>query len=115
MLCEPAVPIRFRLQYAVAKPRRLRAGFDVTVRGTATGTTVTRAIRVTWQIRRGNLPVVLPVLPTPEVPESVAAPFRRLAVQDPDWAMSVWAWPFDPVFGQLAQLADPGYAGHLLS
>src|SRR5207244_13109067 len=116
MLHEPAVVIRLRLRSAVAKPgRRLRAGFVVTVRDATTGLAVTRPILVTWQVLRGNLPVLLPEPAGPEVPASVAAPFRSLTAADPDRAMRLWAWPFDPAFGQLAWLADPANAARLLS
>jgi aminoglycoside phosphotransferase (APT) family kinase protein len=113
MLCEGVTLRALRMRRAALKPKRgLRASFTATLEG-VTGGAVTRPLSVVWLVQHpgSGAPDSSPL----NIPERVAAPFRRLRDYEPDGAIDIWAWPFDPTFAQLARAADPEYAGGLLS
>lgn len=120
MLAKGTVVVRTGIRDAVVKPRRhLRASFTVWVRDSRGATVGACPIAVTWQLGRGGVPVVLEDRTSgalPANPNSSPPVFDQFAVQVRDWAMRVWAWPYDPAFPQVpllvaaGSLGRPGYA-----
>jgi len=67
-----------------------------------------------WVVKGAELPAPPPA-DHPPIPARTAAPFCQLEATDDEWKLRLWVWPLDPSFGPLATLADPEYAGEILT
>lgn len=107
-----------RLHRAKYKPERhLTAYYEVTARDSA-GADHARQVEVTWTPPgtadpRGPAEALLAMQEEAER-RGLAAPFRRLTADAPEWGMRAQVAPLDVEFPQLVRTADPGYVRELL-
>jgi hypothetical protein len=108
-----------RLHRAKYKPgRHLTTYYEVTARDPATGAGGTRQVEVTWMPPgsadpRGPADELL-VMQDLAASRGLAAPFRQLAADAPEWGLRVQVAPLDVRFPQLVRVSDPSYAAEML-
>jgi len=108
------------LRRARFKPgRKLTAYYDALVRVEGTEGFCARPIAVIWRSdgdtewrRRGN---DLAGIQAEALRRGVAAPFRRLMSDLPEWSMHIQVSPLDSRFPQLVRLSDPQHVSDLLA
>ena len=108
-----------RLRHAIFRPgRKLKAYYDVRVRVEGTEGFRVRPIAVTWRLdgeadrRQGR--DALAELQAEALRQGVAAPFRQLTAERPEWAMHIQVSPLDAQFPQLVRLLDPRHVRDML-
>jgi len=103
-----------RLRRARFKPgRKLTAHYDVLVHVEGTEGYGARPIAVTWRLdgdadhhQAGD---DLAEMQAEALRQGVAAPFRQLTAELPEWSMHIQVSPLDARFPQLVRLSDPRY------
>ena len=99
--------------------RKLTAYYDVLVQKQGTDRQYVRPIAVSWgsaSNTEGQEETDAPAKVQAEaVSRGVAAPFRQLMADYPDWGMHVRVSPLDPRFTQLVRLSDPGHVRGMLA
>ncbi len=103
-----------RLRRARFKPgRKLTAHYDVLVHIEGTEGHGARPIAVTWRLDgdadRHQAGDDLAEMQAEALRQGVAAPFRQLTAELPEWSMHIQISPLDPRFPQLVRLSDPRY------
>jgi len=103
-----------RLRRARFKPgRKLTAYYDVLVHVEGTEGYGARPIAVTWRLDgdadRHQAGDDLAEMQAEALRQGIAAPFRQLAAELPEWSMHVQVSPLDAQFPQLVRLSDPRY------
>src|SRR5256884_4403276 len=106
-----------RLREARFKPgRKITAYYDALVNTDSPEGHHVRPIAVIWesnthanQKEEHEEPLVLAKIQAEAVRLGVAAPFRELMADLPEWNMHIRVSPLDPRFTQLARLSDPRY------
>src|SRR6266849_5554656 len=99
--------------------RKLTAYYDARVRVEGTEGYLVRPIAVTWTVdgeadwRQGR--DALAELQAEAVRQGVAAPFRQLTAELPEWGMHVKVSPLDAQFPQLVRLLDPRHVRDMLA
>jgi len=99
--------------------RKLTAYYDARVRVEGTEGYLVRPIAVTWTVdgeadwRQGRN--ALAELQAEAVRQGVAAPFRQLTAELPEWGMHVKVSPLDAQFPQLVRLLDPRHVRDMLA
>src|SRR6266849_1430347 len=99
--------------------RKLTAYYDARVRVEGTEGYLVRPIAVTWTVdgeadgRQGRQ--ALAELQAEAVRQGVAAPFRQLTAELPEWGMHVKVSPLDAQFPQLVRLLDPRHVRDMLA
>ena len=109
-----------RLRRARFKPgRKLTAYYDALLHIQGTEGYCARAIAVTWGFdgnadhsRVGDDPAEIQA---EALRHGVAAPFRQLTADLPEWSMHIQVSPLDARFPQLVRLSDPRYVHELLA
>jgi len=120
LLSAPASLGPCRLRRAKFKPgRKLTAYYDALVhKGGAQGYCA-RSVAVTWQsdgdADRGREDGDLAAMQAEAIRRGVAAPFRQLTADVPEWRMHVSVWPLDTRFVHLVRLSDARYVRKMLS
>jgi thiamine kinase-like enzyme len=93
--------------------RKLIANYEAHLRTDGTGRVSTRAVEVTWRLRRnGDSPQTIAEIEAMEdeaARRGVAAPFRQLVADFPEWCMHIQVSPVDEHFPQLVRVHDPSY------
>jgi aminoglycoside phosphotransferase (APT) family kinase protein len=109
-----------RLRHAIFRPgRKLKAYYDARVRVEGTKGYRVRPIAVTWRTdgeadwRQGR--DALAELQAEALRQGVAAPFRQLTAELPEWGMHIQVSPLDAQFPQLVRLLDPRHVGDMLA
>src|SRR5947209_2056063 len=109
-----------RLRHAIFRPgRKLKAYYDARVRVEGTKGYRVRPIAVTWRSdgeadwRQGR--DALAELQAEALRQGVAAPFRQLTAELPEWGMHIQVSPLDAQFPQLVRLLDPRHVGDMLA
>ena len=109
-----------RLRRARFKPsHKLRAYYDALVHIEGTEGYCARPVAVTWgsnghaDRRQGGND--LAEMQAEAVRRGVAAPFRQLTADLPEWRMHIEVSPLDARFLQLVRLSDPRYVGDMLA
>src|SRR5437870_10071275 len=102
------------LRRARFKPgRKLTAHYDVLVHIEGTEGHGARPIAVTWRLDgdadRHQAGDDLAEMQAEALRQGVAAPFRQLTAELPEWSMHVQVSPLDAQFPQLVRLSDPRY------
>jgi len=120
LLSAPAMLGPCRLRRARFKPgRKLTAYFDALVRREGTAGYCARPIAVTWgsegRASRHHGTAELAGVQAEALRQGVAAPFRQLAAELPEWRMRIRVSPLDPRFLQLVRLSDPRHVGDMLA
>ena len=122
-LLEPGwQPDVFRLRRAKYKPgRKLNAFFDV---GYPPGATaggaeerLFRPVAVTWkplEPRTASENEADAAAQDEILQRGLAAPFRCLRAEHPEWALQILVSPLDPTFPQLARISDPATIGGMV-
>ena len=99
--------------------RRLTACYDVLVQKEGSDAKYVRPIAVSWGSSRSTdgqeETDVLAKVQAEAVSRGVAAPFRQLMADYPEWSMHVQVWPLDSRFTQLVRLSDPGHVRGMLA
>src|SRR5713226_7146536 len=103
-----------RLRRARFKPgRKLTAYYDVLVHVEGTEGYGARPIAVTWRLDgdadRHQAGDALAEMQAEALRQGMAAPFRQLTAELPEWSMHVQVSPLDARFPQLVRLSDPRY------
>src|SRR5712691_1134944 len=103
-----------RLRRARFKPgRKLTAYYDVLVHVEGTEGYGARPIAVTWRLDgdadRHQAGDALVEMQAEALRQGIAAPFRQLAAELPEWSMHIQVSPLDAQFPQLVRLSDPRY------
>src|SRR2546428_525413 len=103
-----------RLRRARFKPgRKLTAYYDVLVHVEGTEGYGARPIAVTWRLDgdadRHQAGDDLAEMQAEALRQGVAAPFRQLTAELPEWSMHIQVSPLDTQFPQLVRLSDPRY------
>ena len=103
-----------RLRRARFKPgRKLTAYYDVLVHVEGTEGYGARPIAVTWRLDgdadRHQAGDALAEMQAEALRQGMAAPFRQLTAELPEWSMHVQVSPLDARFPQLVCLSDPRY------
>src|SRR3989441_10316211 len=99
--------------------RKLTGYYDARVRVEGTEGYRVRPIAVTWTVdgeadwRQGRN--ALAELQAEAVRQGVAAPFRQLTAELPEWGMHVKVSPLDAQFPQLVRLLDPRHVRDMLA
>ena len=109
-----------RLREVRFKPgRKATAYYDALVTAESPEGHHIRPVAVTWgpdaHPHRHEGAVALAKLQAEAVRRGVAAPFRQLMADFPDWTMQVWVSPLDGRFTQLVRLSDPQHVRALLA
>ena len=108
-----APPLRFGLQRVKCKPgRKLTLTYDLTVGGSPG-----RPLTVTWfapAFAEAALGEADHRLEDEARRRQVAQPFDRLSTAVPELGLRIQVSPFDPDFGQLVRLVDPGHVSAML-
>src|SRR5216684_2954655 len=109
-----------RLRHAIFRPgRKLKAYYDARVRVEGTKGYRVRPIAVTWRSdgeadwRQGR--DALAELQAEALRQGVAAPFRQLVANLPEWGMHIQVSPLDAQFPQLVRLLDPRHVRDMLA
>src|SRR5437899_6200565 len=109
-----------RLRHAIFRPgRKLKAYYDARVRVEGTKGYRVRPIAVTWRSdgeadwRQGR--DALAELQAEALRQGVAAPFRQLTAELPEWGMHIQVSPLDAQFPQLVRLLDPRHVRDMLA
>ena len=102
------------LRRARFKPgRKLTAHYDVLVHIEGTEGHGARPIAVTWRLDgdadRHQAGDALVEMQAEALRQGIAAPFRQLTAELPEWSMHVQVSPLDARFPQLVRLSDPRY------
>ncbi len=119
LLAAPAMLGSCRLRRARFKPgRKLTAYYDALVRPEGTVRACARPVAVTWESdgpasRRPEM-ADLAEIQAEALRQGVAAPFRQLATELPEWRMRIQVSPLDARFPQLVRLSDPRYVRGVL-
>src|SRR2546425_12924609 len=120
LLSAPARLGPCRLRHAIFRPgRKLRAYYDARVHMEGTEGYRVRPIAVTWTVdeeadgRQGR--DALTEMQAEALRQGVAAPFRQLTAELPEWGMHIQVSPLDPQFPQLVRLLDPRHVRHMLA
>jgi aminoglycoside phosphotransferase (APT) family kinase protein len=99
--------------------RKLRAYYDARVRMEGTDGYDARPIVVTWHSDRNpnrrDGTNDLAEMEAEAHRRKVAAPFRQLTAELPEWSMHVQVSPLDAEFPQLVRLSDPRYVRDMLA
>jgi len=102
--------------------RRLRANYDIHLRGEVRRRRTVRAIEITWRLdrqedQRGerHRTVNFGDVRAEAVRRGVSAPFRQLVASLPAWGMEVRVSPHDERFPQLVRLSDPQYVSEMVT
>src|SRR5438128_4637827 len=103
-----------RLRRARFKPgRKLTAYYDVLVHVEGTEGYGARPIAVTWRLDgdadRHQAGDDLAGMQAEAARQGMAAPFRQLTAELPEWSMHIQVSPLDAQFPQLVRLSDPRY------
>src|SRR2546426_8828992 len=103
-----------RLRRARFKPgRKLTAYYDVLVHVEGTEGYGARPIAVTWRLDgdadRHQAGDDLAGMQAEAARQGMAAPFRQLTAELPEWSMHIQVSPLDPRFPRLVRLSDPRY------
>src|SRR5437879_7005568 len=103
-----------RLRRARFKPgRKLTGHYDVLVHVEGTEGYGARPIAVTWRLDgdadRHQAGDDLAGMQAEAVRQGMAAPFRQLTAELPEWSMHIQVSPLDPRFPRLVRLSDPQY------
>jgi hypothetical protein len=109
-----------RLRYARFGPGcRLTAYYDARVSLEGTKGYGVRPVAVTWRpdgdIHRYHGAADLAEIQAEAVRRSVAAPFRQLTADLPEWSMHLQVSPLDGHFPQLVRWSDPRYARDVIA
>jgi Ser/Thr protein kinase RdoA (MazF antagonist) len=109
-----------RLRRARFKPgRKLRAYYDALIHIEGSEGYRARPVAVTWSLDGGEDWGAgedgLPELQAEALRRGVAAPFRQLTAELPEWSMHIQVSPLDTRFPQLVRLSDPRYVGDMLA
>jgi aminoglycoside phosphotransferase (APT) family kinase protein len=109
-----------RLRRARFKPgRRLTAYYDALLRMEGTDEFCARPIAVTWRAdgnaEGGEGGDDLAGIHAEALRRGVAAPFRRLTTDLPEWRMHIQVSPLDARFPQLVRLSDPRHVRDMLA
>jgi len=120
LLFAPALLGHCRLRRAKFKPgRRLRVYFDALVHIPGSEGYCARPIAVTWRVDgeadRRQVGDDLAEVEAEARRHDVAAPFRQLTADLPEWSMDIQVSPLDARFLQLVRLSDPRYVRDLLA
>ena len=111
--CQERHALRFGLQRVKCKPgRKLTLTYDLTVGGSPG-----RPLTVTWfapALAEAALGEADHRLEDEARRRQVAQPFDRLSTAVPELGLRIQVSPFDPDFGQLVRLADPGHVSTML-
>src|SRR2546428_11204219 len=104
-----------RLRRARFKPgRKLTAYYDVLVHVEGTEGYGARPIAVTWRLDgdadRHQAGDDLAGMQAEAARQGMAAPFRQLTAELPEWSMHIQVSPLDTQFPQLVRLSDPRHA-----
>src|SRR5712691_5741112 len=109
-----------RLRRARFKPgRKLTAYYDALVHVEGTEGFCARPIAVTWRLdgdadrRQGGDD--LAEMQAEALRQGMAAPFRQLVTDLPEWGMHIQVSPLDARFPQLVRLSDPRYVRAMLA
>jgi phosphotransferase family enzyme len=109
-----------RLHRAKYKPGRyLTAYYEVALHNPDSGQQSSRQIEVSWMPEgapdsRGAPPELL-AMQAEAIDRGLAAPFRELTAEAPEWGMRLQIAPLDVRFPQLARVSDPQYVGEMLA
>ena len=119
-LSAPAMLGPCRLRRARFKPgRRLRAYYDAMVRVEGTEGYCARPIAVTWSLDgesdRHQGGDDFAGIQAEALRRGVAAPFRQLTADLPDWSMQIQVSPLDAQYLQLVRLSDPRHVRDMLA
>ena len=99
--------------------RKLTAYYDALVQREGTAGYCARPIAVTWESEGHASPhhgtAELADVQAEALRQGVAAPFRQLAAELPEWRMQIRVSPLDPRFLQLVRLSDPRHVGDVLA
>src|SRR5437899_9696242 len=99
--------------------RKLKAYYDARVRVEGTKGYRVRPIAVTWTVdgeadgRQGR--DALAEMQAEALRQGVAAPFRQLTAELPEWGMHIQVSPLDAQFPQLVRLLDPRHVRDMLA
>src|SRR2546427_8947737 len=120
LLSAPARLGPCRLRHAIFRPgRKLRAYYDARVHMEGTEGYRVRPIAVTWTVdgeadgRQGR--DALAEMQAEALRQGVAAPFRQLTAELPEWGMHIQVSPLDAQFPQLVRLLDPRHVRDVLA
>src|SRR3989475_115084 len=120
LLSAPARLGPCRLRHAIFRPgRKLRAYYDARVHMEGTEGYRVRPIAVTWTVdgeadgRQGR--DALAEMQAEALRQGVAAPFRQLTAELPEWGMHIQVSPLDAQFPQLVRLLDPRHVRDMLA
>ncbi|HEU5011994.1 MAG TPA: phosphotransferase [Roseiflexaceae bacterium] len=108
-----------RLHRAKYKPgRHLTAYYEVHVHDPASGDGCARQIEVSWRAESSQDPrgamTDMETMQAEAVHTGLAAPFRQLMADAPEWGMRVQIAPLDASFPQLVRVSDPRYVREML-
>src|SRR3989442_7550283 len=108
------------LRHAIFRPgRKLKAYYDARVHIEGTEGYHVRSIAVTWtrdgeaDWRKGR--DALTEMQVEALRQGVAAPFRQLTAELPEWGMHIQVSPLDAQFPQLVRLWDPRHVRDMLA
>src|SRR5256712_5857442 len=120
LLSAPARLGPCRLRHAIFRPgRKLRAYYDARVHMEGTEGYRVRPIAVTWTVdgeadgRQGR--DALAEMQAEALRQGVAAPFRQLTAELPEWGMHIQVSPLDAQFPPLGCLVDPRHVRDMLA
>ena len=109
-----------RLRYARFGPdRKLTAHYDALLHMEGTGRYCARPVAVTWRLdggadgRPGGHDVA--EMQAEALRRGVAAPFRQLTADLPEWSMHIQVSPLDAHIPQLVRLSDARYASQVVA
>src|SRR3989442_3222227 len=114
LLSAPDMLLPCHLRRARFKPgRKLTAHYDVLVHIEGTEGHGARTVAVTWRLDGGadrhQAGDDLAEMQAEALRQGVAAPFRQLTAELPEWSMHIQVSPLDTQFPQLVRLSDPRY------
>jgi aminoglycoside phosphotransferase (APT) family kinase protein len=109
-----------RLHRAKYKPGRyLQTYYDVALRDSATSAETSRQVEVIWLPQGAADPRGAATdrqrMQAEALDRGVAAPFRELQAEVPEWGMFIRVAPLDVQFPQLVRASDPSYAREMLN
>ena len=120
LLSAPAMLGPCRLRRAKLKPsHKLTAYYDALVHVEGTDGYRPRAIAVTWRLdgdgHQHHGTADLSGIQAEALRQGVAAPFRQLTADLPEWSMHLQVSPLDARFPQLVRLSDPRHVHDMLA
>ena len=111
-LLEPGAALRdCHIHRVKLKPGRKLSAWCVAIVRDRHGDLQCRHVAVTWSLAESAVPLGTDAIEDEARRRGLAAPFRSLADDGPEWGMRIQVAPLDPRFPALVRMSDGAFAG----